>query len=168
MSGYAALTEVYEWLMSDAKLTPAGSVAAFPEVVRPVAAHGRVLDCSCGTGQLAVGLAELGLDVVAADASPGMVQRTRELAAECGVSLQVLLSAWSELPAHLDSSAFAVALLDADGSVHTRSERLSFWPFRYEQLVAELESVGLTVDASTFNPEAEEYRVVARTAGAHS
>src|SRR5690242_8991350 len=55
MSGYAALTEVYEWLMPDAKLTPAGSVAAFSEVVKPVAAHGRVLDCSCGTGQLAVG-----------------------------------------------------------------------------------------------------------------
>src|SRR3954463_15888565 len=62
----------------------------------------------------------------------------------------------------------AVALLDADGSVHTRSERLSFWPFRYEQLVAELESVGLTVDANTFHPEAEEYRVVARRAEAHS
>jgi hypothetical protein len=45
---------------------------------------------------------------------------------------------------------------------------LSFWPFRYEQLVAELGSVGLTVDASIFNPEAEDYRVVARTAGAHS
>src|SRR3954453_4028148 len=74
MSGYAALTEVYEWLMSDAKLTPGGSVAAFSEVVRAVAAHGRVLDCSCGTGQLAVGLAELGLDVVAADASPVAVR----------------------------------------------------------------------------------------------
>jgi SAM-dependent methyltransferase len=255
MSGYAALTEVYEWLMPDAKLTPAGSVASFSEVVRPVAAHGRVLDCSCGTGQLAVGLAELGLDVVASDASPGMVGRTRELAAECGVSLQALHAPWSELPAHLDSSTFdlvmcvgnslahaegesgrltalaamsgllkpggrlvltsrtwelvrargsrvdvrdrvirrkgrdgvviyyweleplwedehhleiAVSLLGADGSVQTRSERLSFWPFRYEQLVAELESVGLTVDASTFNPEAEEYRVVARTADAHS
>ena len=56
MSSYAALTEVHEWLMSDAKLTPAGSVAAFSEVVKPVAAHGRILDCSCGTGQLAVGL----------------------------------------------------------------------------------------------------------------
>src|SRR3954454_9678582 len=122
MPGYTALTEMYEWLMPDAKLTPAGSVAAFSEVVKPVAAHGRVLDCSCGTGQLAVGLAELGLDVVASDASPGMVHRTR----------------------------------------------LSFWPFRYEQLVAELESVGLTVDASTFNPEAEEYRVVARRAEARS
>ncbi len=255
MSGYAALTEVYEWLMPDAKLTPAGSVAAFSEVVRAIPAHGRVLDCSCGTGQLAVGLAELGLDVVASDASPGMVHQTRELAAECGVSLQALHAPWSELPAQLDSSAFdlvmcvgnslahaegdsgrltalaamsgllkpggrlvltsrtwelvrargsrvdvrdrvirrkgrdgvviyyweleprwedehhleiAVALLGADGLVRTRSERLSFWPFRYEQLVAELESVGLTVDASTFNPEAEEYRVIARTAEAHS
>jgi SAM-dependent methyltransferase len=253
MSGYAALTEVYEWLMPDAKLTPAGSAAAFSEVVQPVAAHGRVLDCSCGTGQLAVGLAELGLDVVASDASPGMVRRTRELAAECGVSLRVVHAPWSDLPASLDSSTFelvicvgnslahaeggsgrrtalaamsgllkpggrlvltsrtwelvrargsridvrdqvvrrrgrdgvviyhweleplwedehhleiAVALLGADGSVHTRSERLSFWPFRYEQLVAELESVGLTVDASTFDSDAEEYRLVARTAEA--
>jgi len=61
----------------------------------------------------------------------------------------------------------AVALLAADGSVQTHSERLSFWPFRYEQLVAELESVGLTVDPRAFNAEAEEYRVVARTAEAH-
>jgi hypothetical protein len=45
---------------------------------------------------------------------------------------------------------------------------LSFWPFRYDQLAAELESVGLTVDANTFNPEAEEYRVVARASEAHS
>jgi SAM-dependent methyltransferase len=255
MSGYAALTEVYEWLMPDAKLTPAGSVAAFSDVLKPVAARGRVLDCSCGTGQLAVGLAELGLDVIASDASPGMVQRTRELAAECGVPLTAFDAAWSELPVHLDSSTFdlvmcvgnslphaegesgrrsalaamsgllkaggrlvvtsrtwelvrargsrvdvrdrvihrrgrdgvviyywelepswedehhleiAVALLDADGSVHTRSERLSFWPFRYEQLVAELQGVGLTVYTSTFNPGAEEYRVVARKAAAQS
>ena len=61
----------------------------------------------------------------------------------------------------------AVALLATDGSVHTRSERLpsgrsgttNSWPNL---------SVGLTVDASTFDPEAEEYRVVARPAEAHS
>src|SRR3954464_1631811 len=110
MSGYVALTEVYEWLIPDAKLTPAGSVAAFSEVVRPVAAGGRVLDCSCGTGQLAVGLAELGLDVSASGARVGMVHGTREPATEGVVSLQVLHAPWSDLPARLDSSAFDLVM----------------------------------------------------------
>src|SRR3954463_4150986 len=104
--------------MPDAKLTPAGSAAAFLEVVQPGAAHGRVLDCSCGTGQLAVGLAELGLGVVASDASPGMVHRTRELAAECGGSLQSLTPPSSELPAHLDSSAFDLVMCVGNSLAH--------------------------------------------------
>ena len=33
--------------------------------------------------------------------------------------------------------------------------------YRYEKLVAELQRVGLRVEASTFNPEAEAYMVVA-------
>jgi hypothetical protein len=45
---------------------------------------------------------------------------------------------------------------------------LSFWPFRYDRLAAERGSVGLTVDANTLNPEAEEYRLVARASEAHS
>jgi hypothetical protein len=58
----------------------------------------------------------------------------------------------------------AVAQLKPDGSVDTCSERLSFWPYRYEELVAELKRVGLGVEASTFNPETEEYMVVAGSA----
>jgi SAM-dependent methyltransferase len=90
VAGYAALPEVYEWLMPDTKLSPAGSVAEFADVVQPLPPNARVLDCSCGTGQLAVGLAGLGLDVVASDASSGMVRRTRELAEEHHVSLRAL------------------------------------------------------------------------------
>ena len=69
MAGYAALTEAYEWLMPDAKLPPAGSVAAFADVVQSLPPNARVLYCC--------------------------------------------------------------------------SEQLSFWPYRYEQLVAELQRVGL-------------------------
>jgi predicted RNA methylase len=68
---YQALPDVYEWLMPDAKLTPEGSVAAVDDLVRSLPSGARVLDCSCGTGQLAVGLGRLGFDVVATDASPG-------------------------------------------------------------------------------------------------
>lgn len=110
MAGYAELPEVYEWLMPDAKLSPGGSVAAFAEVVQLLPADARVLDCSCGTGQLAVGLAERGLDVVASDASSGMIRRTRELAEQHRASLQALHAPWSELLRHLDRSTFDLVM----------------------------------------------------------
>ena len=55
----------------------------------------------------------------------------------------------------------AVAQVEADGSVRVRSELLSCWPFRYEELGSELDSVGLTVERSTFDPKAEGYMVLA-------
>ena len=248
MAGYGALPDVYEWLIPDAMLTPAGAVAAFSDLVNSVPPNARVLDCACGTGQLAVGLAGLGLDVVAADASGGMVRRTQELADEMGVSLRALHASCDELPDHLDASTFdlvfcvgnslghaegasgrsaalaamsrllspggrlvltsrtwelvrsigsrletwdrlirrngrdavvtyywqieprweqehnleiAVAQLEPDGSVRACSERLSIWPFRYEELVAQLQGVGLRVETTTFDPTADGYMVVA-------
>src|SRR6185436_19533023 len=92
--------------MPDAKLPPAGSVAAFADVVQSLPPNARVLDCACGTGQLAVGLASLGLDVVAADASDGMVRRTEKVASEQGVSLRSLRARWDELPDHLEDATF--------------------------------------------------------------
>jgi len=248
---YETLPDVYEWLIPDAKLTPQGSVAALDHLVRSLPSAARVLDCSCGTGQLAVGLAGLGLDVVATDASAGMVRRTQELADEHSVALRASTAAWEDLPDHFDPSSFdlvicvgnslchargasgrhaalatmsrllnprgrlvltsrtwervraggsridvhdrlvsrsghealviyswqiervweqehhleiAVAQVRLDGSVLTRSERLSFWPYRYDELVAELRSVGLEVVESTFDPDADQYRVVAAPA----
>jgi len=81
---------VYEWVIPDGMLTPADSVAAFGDLVKSLPPDARVLDCACGTGQLAVGLAGLGLDVVATDASAGMVRRTEQLAAEHGVLVRTL------------------------------------------------------------------------------
>ncbi len=95
MSGYGALAEVYEWLISEEKLTPAEFAAAFDDVIRLLPSNARVLDCSCGIGQLAVGLAGLGMRVVATDASAAMVRRTEELAEELGASLRTV---WVWLP----------------------------------------------------------------------
>ena len=248
---YETLPDVYEWLIPDAKLTPQGSVAALDHLVRSLPSAARVLDCSCGTGQLAVGLAGLGLDVVATDASAGMVRRTQELADEHSVPLRASTVAWEDLPDHFDPSSFdlvicvgnslchargasgrhaalatmsrllnprgrlvltsrtwervraggsridvhdrlvsrsghealviyswqiervweqehhleiAVAQVRLDGSVLTRSERLSFWPYRYDELIAELGSAGLGVVESTFDPDTDQYRVVAAPA----
>ncbi|WP_244903884.1 class I SAM-dependent methyltransferase [Ornithinimicrobium cerasi] len=248
VSGYDVLAEVYEWLISDEKLTPAEFAAAFDDVIRLLPSNARVLDCSCGTGQLAVGLAGLGMRVVATDASAAMVRRAGELAEELGASLRKVRAAWHQLTDHFDDASFdmvfcvgnslhhaegakgrmaalesmsrllrpggrlvltsrtwelvrargsrldvrdelvrrngrdalviyrweiaphweqehhieiAVAQVDADGTVLVRSELLSCWPYRYDELSSQLHSVGLRVETSTFDPEAEGYMVVA-------
>ena len=248
MTGYDVLAEAYEWLISDAKVTPDEFAAAFADATRLLPSNAHVLDCSCGTGQLAVGLAGLGLQVVASDASAAMVRRTEMLADELGASLRTLRAGWHELPEHLGDATFdmvfcvgnslhhaegargraaalesmsrllrpggrlvltsrnwelvraggsrldirdrlvrrngrdavvayrweipqhweqehrieiAVARLGADGSVDVCSELLSSWPYRYDDLVSELQGVGLTVERSTFDPRAEDYTVVA-------
>lgn len=58
------------------------SVEASGDLVKPRPPNSRVLDCACGTGQLAVGLTSLGLVAVAIDASLAMVRRTFNPATE--------------------------------------------------------------------------------------
>jgi hypothetical protein len=58
----------------------------------------------------------------------------------------------------------AIAIVDAAGSVDVRSELLSCWPYRYDQLDVELHRLGLRTEMSTFNSEAENYMVVANKA----
>ena len=53
-----------------------------------------------------------------------------------------------------------VAQIEPDGTVQANSERLSIWPYRYEDLVAQLRSVGLTVQSTTFDPDSDGYLVV--------
>ncbi|TQM85270.1 methyltransferase family protein [Saccharothrix saharensis] len=248
MSGYNGLAEVYEWLISDAKLAPAGFASSFDDVLGLLPSNARVIDCSCGTGQLAVGLAGLGMRVVATDASEAMVRRTAELSEELGASVRTVRANWHELSDHFDDDTFdmvfcvgnslhhaegargrvaalksmsrllrrgghlvltsrtwelvrargsrldigdrlvrrngrdavvvyrwdiapnwedehhieiAIAQVDTTGSVLVRSELLSSWPYRHEELEAELRRVGLRTEMSTFNLEAENYMVVA-------
>ncbi len=106
MTGYDVLGEVYEWLISDAKLTPAEFAASFEDVVSLLPSNAHVLDCSCGTGQLAVGLAGLGMQVVATDASEAMVRRTAELSEEFSASVRTVRAEWQELPDHFDDDTF--------------------------------------------------------------
>ncbi|MFD4673262.1 class I SAM-dependent methyltransferase [Lentzea sp. NPDC058450] len=251
MTGYDALAEVYEWLISDAKLAPAEFAASFEDVLSLLPSNAHVLDCSCGTGQLAVGLAGRGIQVVATDASEAMVRRTAELSEEFGAFVRALRADWEELPGHFDDDTFdmvfcvgnslhhavgargrgaalesmsrllrrggrlvltsrtwelvrakgsrldigerlvrrngrdavvvyrweiaplweeehhveiAIAEVDAAGAVLVRSELLSCWPYRYDELEVELRRVGLRIEMSTFNPETDNYMVVASKA----
>src|SRR5690242_20589618 len=93
---YDQLAAVYEALTPPALHTPEGNVAAFDGLL-DLPPGARVLDCACGTGWLAVGLALRGYDVDASDLSPAMVERTRRLAEERAVEVNVRECAWEDL-----------------------------------------------------------------------
>ena len=112
---YDTIADVYEYLVPDALLSPRGSAEAFAQYVEPGA---RVLDCACGTGTLAVGLALRGHDVAATDASAAMVARTRRLAAANGAALDVSVCPWDELPGCGWQEAFDVVLCVGNSLPH--------------------------------------------------
>jgi SAM-dependent methyltransferase len=94
---YDGLARAYAWLVPDAMVEPEGAAAAFGGVIDGLAPGARVLDCACGTGQLAVGLALRGFDVTATDASPAMVAATRALAGRRGARVRAEQRTWEEL-----------------------------------------------------------------------
>jgi SAM-dependent methyltransferase len=123
---YDVLADVYDWLVPDALLTPEGSVAAFASAADPLPAAARVLDCAAGTGQLAVGLALRGFDVVAADASGAMIERTLRLARDRGAQVEGVVCAWEELPERTRGEFDAVfcvgnSLTHAEGRARRRA-----------------------------------------------
>jgi SAM-dependent methyltransferase len=96
MTAYDALAVVYDWLVPDELLAPQGSAEAFAGLV-DLEPGARVLDCACGPGHLAVGLALCGLEVVATDASAAMIDRTRALADEHGAAVTAQACVWEDL-----------------------------------------------------------------------
>jgi hypothetical protein len=56
----------------------------------------------------------------------------------------------------------AVAILNADGTVLTDAERVSYWSFTHDEFARDLESAGLTVETNTWTREVERYLLTAR------
>jgi SAM-dependent methyltransferase len=246
---YGALASVYEWLVADAKASPAGNAQAFEMVTAELAPGAQILDCSCGIGLLAVGLAEAGFRVTACDASPAMVERTQTLARAHGVEVLTRVCRWEQLPdqewedrfdavfcvgnslAHAVGRSgrraamqgmasvvrpggvlvltsrnweqvrsagtrldvgdrlvqraarkavvvyswqvppswdtehrleISVAVLQDDDQLHVTTERLSLWPFRHNELHADLAAAGLSLTASTYDATQTTYLVTAQ------
>jgi SAM-dependent methyltransferase len=112
---YDTLADVYDWLVPEELLTPQGSAAAFAEHVEPGA---RVLDCACGTGTLAVGLALGGHEVVATDASAAMVRRTTRLAAGHGAWVDSSVCTWEALGGRGWDAAFDAVFCVGNSLAH--------------------------------------------------
>lgn len=123
---YDTLADVYDWLVPEALLEPAGSVAVFETVVGQLPAGARVLDCACGTGTLAVGLALRGFEVAASDASDAMVARTRALATRYGVALDTATRVWEEL----DGGPFDAVFCVGNSITHARDRRAALAAMR--------------------------------------
>jgi SAM-dependent methyltransferase len=245
---YGSLASVYEWLVPDAKASPAGSARAFEMVTAGLDPGAQILDCACGIGLLAVGLAEAGFRVTACDASPAMVDRTQALARTHGVEVSTRVCRWDQLPdqgwqdrfdavlcvgnslahavgrggrrAAIDGMAFvlrtggvlalasrnweqirsagsrldvwdrlveraarkavvvyswqvppswdtehrleiSVAVQDGD-RLHVTTELLSIWPFRHEELRADVAAAGLSLVGSTYDATQTGYLVTAQ------
>ena len=75
----------------------------------------RVLDCSCGIGTQAIGLALAGHDVLATDLSPASVMRARHEAAGMGTSLASGVADFTRLPEQVEGTFACV--LSCDNSV---------------------------------------------------
>ena len=94
---YHSLAEVYDFLVPEPLLAPEAGAALFDTQLAELAPGARVLDCACGTGPVAVGLALRGFAVSASDASPEMVERTRALADARGVEVTAEVRRWEDL-----------------------------------------------------------------------
>src|SRR4051812_42092579 len=105
---YDSLAGVYEFLVPETLLSPEASAAAFDAVLEGLPAGARVLDCACGTGTLAVGLARRGYEVDASDASAEMIVRTRALAQASGARVRAEVARWDGLAGGPFDAVFCV------------------------------------------------------------
>ena len=83
---------------------------------------------------------------------------TRRNGRDAGVMYQWQIEETWEQEHHLQ---VVVAHVEPDGAVTSCSESLSLWPFRYEELIAELQAVGLKTNDVAFDPDGGGYKVVA-------
>jgi SAM-dependent methyltransferase len=102
----------------------------------------RVLDCSCGIGTQAIGLALHGHDVLATDLSPASVERARNEAAALGAALATGVADFTRLAEQVEGTFACV--LSCDNSVAHLHDDEDLARFA-EGVAAKLRPGGLTL-----------------------
>ncbi|MDO0930911.1 class I SAM-dependent methyltransferase [Streptomyces sp. DG2A-72] len=120
---YDELAPDYHLIFPDWDASMARQATVLDELIRsrPGAGPRKVLDCSCGIGTQAIGLARLGHQVVGSDLSPVAAARAVAEAAARGVRLPVAVADMRRLP--FTPSAFDVVVCADNALPHLLSAR---------------------------------------------
>lgn len=99
MEQYRKISEYYDLLFEDWQKTNELLSKELDEFFRKQKKGiKKVLDCGCGTGIPAIGLAKLGYDVTGLDICPEMLKVTRRHAAKENIKLKILQADWRKIP----------------------------------------------------------------------
>lgn len=118
---YDAMAETQHLIFKDWNAAIAWQAEVFGRWVETRGGPLRILDCSCGIGTQALGLAQRGHSVVGTDLSEGAIRRARREAAQRGLAIRFEVADFRDLST-LDESGFD-AVLSADNALpHLDSE----------------------------------------------
>lgn len=95
---YDPLVHDYHWLVSDALLSGESFIARHRPLLSALPLDARVLDCACGIGSDAIGLARAGFQVTASDSSAAFVAEAERRAQAVGVTIRFAVCQWDNLP----------------------------------------------------------------------
>jgi SAM-dependent methyltransferase len=95
---YDELAADYHWLLDDAMLSGDGFVDAHSELFERLPAGASILDCACGTGNVALALARRGFEVHGSDGSEEMIRQARLAARTQDPRVPFHVASWERLP----------------------------------------------------------------------
>jgi SAM-dependent methyltransferase len=99
---YDALALDYHWLVADQILAGESFLARHRSLVDSLSAGARILDCACGIGSAAIGLARRGYQVTASDASGSMVAEAERRAKVAVLDINFATCQWGDLPSRFN------------------------------------------------------------------
>jgi len=119
---YDELAENHHLIFKDWEASIGWQSEVFGGLVETLGQRLRILDCACGIGTQALGLARRGHSMVGTDLSAGAIRRARREAGKRGLSIRFEVADFRELGA-LDDSGFDAVLAADNALPHLPSER---------------------------------------------
>jgi glycine/sarcosine N-methyltransferase len=96
---YDRLAGDYHWLVEDDLLSGEFFLTRHRSLLDSLSPDARILDCACGIGSDAIGLARCGYQVAASDQSASFVAEAERRARAAAVNIRFVTCQWDDLPA---------------------------------------------------------------------